>query len=88
MEYILVTENQNLMLYHLHLIITCLITEGSKTNNTAELKAIESALTILENYTGTNNCNINKSKEIVIISDSQYAIKCITLWYIKWRKNY
>jgi ribonuclease HI len=65
-----------------------LITEGSKTNNTAELKAIESALNILENCNNSGTCNINKSKEIVIISDSKYAISCITLWYIKWRKNY
>lgn len=65
-----------------------LITEGSKTNNTAELKAIESALTILENSLDSGKCNINKSKEIVIISDSKYAISCVTEWYIKWRKNY
>jgi ribonuclease HI len=61
-----------------------LITSGSKTNNTAELKAIQSALIILQN----NAECINKLRQIIIISDSQYAIKCITLWYIKWQRNY
>ena len=61
-----------------------LITTGSKTNNTAELKAIQAALTILEN----NAEYINKLRKIIIISDSKYAIKCITEWYIKWQNNY
>jgi ribonuclease HI len=60
-----------------------LITEGDKTNNIAELKAIQAALEIIIN----NYQYINKLHRIVIVSDSKYSIKCITEWYIKWNKN-
>lgn len=60
-----------------------LITYGDKTNNIAELRAIQSALFILEN----NHQYINKLKDIVIISDSQYSIKAVTEWYKKWQRN-
>jgi ribonuclease HI len=60
-----------------------LITTGDKTNNIAELKAIQAALFILIN----NIEYIDKKYIIYIISDSKYAINCSTEWYKKWRKN-
>jgi ribonuclease HI len=62
---------------------TSLIISGDKTNNIAELKAIQSAIHILIN----NADYINKNNKIIIITDSKYSINCITKWYIKWRKN-
>ena len=49
------------------------------TNNKAELMAIEKALEM---------CIENKIKEkIILFTDSQYSIKCITLWYPDWVKK-
>jgi len=46
------------------------------TNNKAELIAIEKAL---------ESCLKNKIKDkIIIFTDSQYSLKCITLWYPDW----
>ena len=45
--------------------------EGKQTNNTAELSAIIETYYIIEN-------DINIGKKISIVSDSEYAIKCIT----------
>jgi len=46
------------------------------TNNKAELIAIEKAL---------ETCSKNNIKEkIIIFTDSQYSLKCITLWYPAW----
>ena len=45
--------------------------EGKQTNNTAELSAIIETYSIIEN-------DILNGKNIVIVSDSQYAIKCAT----------
>jgi len=49
------------------------------TNNKAELYAIKEAIDI---------CKINNIKDkIIIITDSDYSIKCITVWYPIWKKN-
>jgi len=49
------------------------------TNNKAELIAIEKAL---------ETCSQNNiTSKIIIFTDSQYSLKCITLWYPEWVKN-
>ena len=49
------------------------------TNNKAELMAIEKALEMcIQN---------NILKNIVIFTDSEYSMNCITLWYPKWVKD-
>lgn len=49
------------------------------TNNKAELYAIKEAI---------NMCKINNIKnKIIIFTDSEYSIKCITSWYPMWKKN-
>ena len=49
------------------------------TNNKAELLAIEKALEI---------CIKNNIKDkIIIFTDSQYSLQCITLWYPDWVKK-
>ena len=49
------------------------------TNNKAELYAIREAI---------NTCKINKIKnKIIIFTDSDYSIKCITVWYPIWKKK-
>ena len=45
--------------------------EGKQTNNTAELSAIIEAYSIIEN-------DIINGKQIAIVSDSEYAIKCVS----------
>jgi ribonuclease HI len=50
--------------------------EGKQTNQRAELYAIKRALDIVP---------INR--DALIYSDSNYAIKCVTEWFINWRKN-
>lgn len=50
---------------------------GSRqTNQRAELTAISRALEI-----------VPRNRHVVIITDSRYAIDCVTTWYINWRKN-
>lgn len=51
--------------------------KGSRqTNQRAELTAILRALDIAPRH-----------RDVTIFTDSQYAIKCVTLWYIKWQRN-
>jgi ribonuclease HI len=50
--------------------------EGKQTNNTAELSAIIETYNIIEN-------DINDGKKIAIVSDSEYAIKCISSYGYK-----
>jgi ribonuclease HI len=45
--------------------------EGKQTNNTAEISAIIETYKIIEP-------DINANKKITIVSDSEYAIKCVT----------
>jgi ribonuclease HI len=49
--------------------------DGNITNNQMELVAIYECLKLLDN------------KKYIIVSDSEYSIKCITIWYKKWIKN-
>lgn len=49
------------------------------TNNKAELIAISTALEICKNY--------NIKDKIIIFTDSQYSIQCITLWFPDWLKK-
>lgn len=58
---------------------------GFKTNNIAELSAIEAVFDFI-----LSNEKIYLSKFDIVIdifSDSQYAIDCITKWYDNWVKN-
>jgi ribonuclease HI len=57
-----------------------------KTNNYAELKAILEALKIL-NCTDENILKQTKKDKVVIVTDSQYSINCITQWYHSWIKK-
>ncbi|KAI5285617.1 hypothetical protein KEM54_000425 [Ascosphaera aggregata] len=51
--------------------------EGDRqTNQRAELTAILQALDIAP-----------RSRDVKIYSDSQYSIKCVTVWFHKWRSN-
>lgn len=47
-----------------------------QTNQRAELTAILRALEA-----------IPRNRDVSIITDSRYAIDCVTNWYINWRKN-
>ena len=50
------------------------------TNQRAELYAIFKAITLL-------TPNEIKYKQIIIYTDSQYSIHCVTKWYTTWKKN-
>ncbi len=54
--------------------------EGKQTNNVAELSAIFEAYKIIEN-------DIASGKNIIIVSDSEYAIKCVTSYGEKCSRN-
>ncbi|KAL8791214.1 MAG: hypothetical protein Q9213_000171 [Squamulea squamosa] len=47
-----------------------------QTNQRAELTAILRALEM-----------VPKNRDVSIITDSKYAIDCVTVWYVNWRKN-
>ena len=47
-----------------------------QTNQRAELTAILRALDI-----------IPRNRDVTIVSDSRYAIDCVTSWSLNWRKN-
>lgn len=51
--------------------------KGSRqTNQRAELTAIDRALDIAPRH-----------RDVTIFSDSNYAIKCVTVWFMNWRRN-
>ncbi|KKK12449.1 RNase H domain protein [Aspergillus ochraceoroseus] len=51
--------------------------KGSRqTNQRAELTAILRALDIAPRH-----------RDVTIFTDSQYAINCVTVWFVKWRRN-
>lgn len=54
--------------------------EGKQTNNTAELSAIIETYYIIEN-------DIKNGKKIAIVSDSEYAIKCVSSYGDKCNKK-
>lgn len=47
-----------------------------QTNQRAELTAILRGLDIAPRH-----------RDVTIFSDSQYAINCVTVWFINWRRN-
>jgi ribonuclease HI len=47
-----------------------------QTNQRAELTAIQRALEV-----------IDPTADVNIFSDSNYAIKCSTVWYVNWQRN-
>lgn len=57
-----------------------------KTNNYAELKAILEALKIVD-YTDIETLKKYKKDKVIIVTDSQYSINCITQWYNSWIKK-
>ena len=54
--------------------------DGKQTNNTAELTAIVVVFDILRE-------DIEQGKKIVIHSDSEYSINCMTKWGVKWAQD-
>lgn len=52
------------------------LTGTKQTNQRAELTAILRALEVAP-----------RDRKIVIYSDSNYAIQCCTVWFLKWRRN-
>lgn len=50
------------------------------TNNLAELCAILQACKILEKQ-------LEDGEKILIITDSNYSINCLTKWFLNWKKN-
>jgi ribonuclease HI len=53
-----------------------LIPDVRQTNQVAELCALKRAVTAAKLYRNTN-----------VYSDSNYAIKCVTIWYESWKKK-
>lgn len=47
-----------------------------QTNQRAELTAVLRALDI-----------IPRNRDVIIKSDSKYAIDCVTTWFVNWRRN-
>jgi ribonuclease HI len=47
-----------------------------QTNQRAELTAIFRALDIAPRH-----------RDVTIVTDSRYAIDCVTVWFVKWRRN-
>lgn len=47
-----------------------------QTNQRAELTAILRALDV-----------VPRNRDVTIVTDSRYAIDCVTSWYINWRRN-
>ena len=52
------------------------LTGSKQTNQRAELTAIQRALEVAP-----------KDRKIIILSDSKYAISCVTEWFLKWREK-
>jgi len=52
------------------------LTGPRQTNQRAELTAIQRALDMAP-----------RDRQVTIYSDSNYAIKCVTEWFISWRRN-
>lgn len=57
---------------------------NDKTNNQCELYAIDIAFKIIIKCI---NDVIKHNKKINIVSDSEYSIKCASLWISKWKDN-
>lgn len=62
--------------------------EGQITNNIAELKACIKAIQTLINKPEFNkNTNTINNKKIIIYTDSEYVLNCMTKWCKTWCKN-
>jgi ribonuclease HI len=62
---------------------TQLVTGSEQTNNIAELSGILCAINILISAYG----KFFKNKNVILYSDSDYSIKCVTVWYKSWMRN-
>jgi len=58
-----------------------LLPNEPQTNNRAELKAIQSALDLVDRFSS------EWTRDIFIWSDSEYSIHCLTKWAKGWRNN-
>ena len=62
--------------------------EGKITNNIAELKACKKAIeTITQQKDFDKNTNTIYNKKIVIYTDSEYVLNCMTKWCKTWCNN-
>ena len=61
-----------------------LLPNEPQTNNRAELRGIQAALDLVDQY---GSQWLSNHTEIRIWSDSEYSIHCLTKWAIGWRKN-
>jgi ribonuclease HI len=52
------------------------------SNNIGELTAVLNGLLALSEYIKANECEVKY--DVIVYSDSMYAINCITKWYPKW----
>jgi len=64
--------------------VTKKITSENVTNNVAELSGIKHIFKVLSE---NKNLDLFKNNCIVIVTDSQYSLNCITKWNINWIKN-
>jgi ribonuclease HI len=62
--------------------VTKQITSDNPTNNIAELSGIKHIFKVL-----SENIDLFKNISIVIVTDSQYSLNCITKWASGWIKN-
>ena len=56
----------------------------NKTNNQCELMALDYSFKLIVRYYREL---IDRNKVIKIVSDSEYSIKCISVWLAAWKKN-
>ena len=76
---VLFTEDQNSSLYKFN---CTKVIVANPTNNKAELSGIKRICkTIYDNYKEFYN------KKIIICTDSNYSINCVTVWYPNWIEN-
>lgn len=52
------------------------------TNNKVELSGINTIVKTIR-----ENTEMFRKNEVIVYTDSQYSIKCVTLWYKSWLKN-
>lgn len=61
-------------------------TFGHKTNQRAELYAIYKGIKTVYKDLKENN-TVNQKVNIIIYTDSEYSIKSLTIWIMKWKNN-
>jgi ribonuclease HI len=52
------------------------------TNNKCELSAINYATTVVRDH-----LDKFQNYNIILVTDSEYSLKCVTVWYKKWETN-